>query len=123
MLVLIGATACAFALFTAMPGAGKSASRQLSPPASTNSVDSETYEGMVTDTHCGAKHSAAINMSASDCTRACVHAGEQFALIDGDTVYKLHGEPESLKRLAGQRVRIVGSLSGNMISVTSVAVF
>lgn len=76
---------------------------------------------MITDTRCGAKHSAAIGMTAADCARVCVHGGEQFALIDGDTVYVLEGEPAALKHVAGQRVRIVGTLTGKRISVESVA--
>jgi hypothetical protein len=81
----------------------------------------QTYEGMITDTRCGAKHSAVIGLSASDCARACVHAGEHFVLVDGDSVYILEGESASLKQLAGQRVRIMGLLKGNKISVSSVA--
>lgn len=76
---------------------------------------------MISDTHCNAKHSAAIGLTASDCTRTCVHSGEHFALVDGDTVYILRGDEDSLKKLAGQRVKIVGSLKGSRISVASVA--
>ena len=75
---------------------------------------------MVTDTRCGAKHSAAFGMTAADCTRVCVRAGEQFALVDGETVYVLEGDTAALKRAAGQRVKIVGSLTGSKISVSSV---
>jgi len=83
-------------------------------------VPTQSYEGVITDTRCSAKHSAAIGMAAADCTRACVHGGEQFALVDGDTVYVLEGNPEQLKRMAGQRVRILGNLNGSKISVSAV---
>lgn len=59
-------------------------------------------------------------MTASDCTRSCVHAGEHFVLVDGDAVYTLEGEEALLKKLAGQRVKILGRLSGNQIAVASV---
>jgi len=49
-----------------------------------------------------------------------VHGGEQFVLVDGDAVYLLEGDWVVLKRVAGQRVRIVGTLSGRRISVRSV---
>jgi len=75
---------------------------------------------MVTDTHCGAKHAASIGLSAADCTRVCVHGGEQFALVDGDAVYVLEGAGAALKRVAGQRVRIIGTPDGRKISVESV---
>jgi len=82
--------------------------------------ESQTYDGMITDTHCGAKHSAAIGLAAAECTRVCVHAGQEFALVDGDKVFVLTGDREALKRVAGQRAKIVGTLNGNTISVSSV---
>src|ERR1700674_535166 len=82
---------------------------------------SQTYEGVVTDTHCGAKHSAAIGKTAADCTRACVHGGEEFALVDGDTIYKLDGDQMLMKRVAGQRARVVGTLDGNKLKVISIS--
>lgn len=81
----------------------------------------ETYEGIVTDTRCGARHSAKVALSAADCTRACVHAGEHFALVDGEKTYFLNGEPALLKRMAGERVIIAGNLNGHTIEVVSVA--
>ncbi|MCU1300775.1 MAG: hypothetical protein JWQ87_1059 [Candidatus Sulfotelmatobacter sp.] len=83
-------------------------------------LSSQSYEGVITDTRCGAKHSAAIGMAAADCTRVCVHGGEQFALVDGDNVYVLEGNLQQLKRMAGQRVRILGNLNGTKISVSAV---
>ena len=97
-----------------------------SAPKSANSAqnsspdESQAYDGMITDTHCGAKHSAAIGLAAADCTRVCIHAGEEFALVDGDKVYALTGDRDALKRVAGQRAKIVGTLNGNTISVSSV---
>jgi hypothetical protein len=49
-----------------------------------------------------------------------VHGGEQFALVDGDALYLIEGDPAVLKVAAGQRVRISGILSGKKISVSSV---
>jgi len=83
-------------------------------------VQPQTYDGVITDTHCEAKHSAPLAESAAECTRVCVHSGERFALVDGDKLYVLEGEPVALKRAAGERVRIAGTLNGNTISVTSV---
>jgi len=87
---------------------------------SSSSTSTQTYEGMITDTRCGAKHSAVIGLAASDCARACVHAGEQFVLVQGDNLYTLEGDSAALKQVAGQRVRIVGILNGQKISVSSV---
>jgi hypothetical protein len=35
-------------------------------------------------------------------------------------MYVLRGQPEALKRVAGQRVEVVGTLNGNVISVVSI---
>ena len=114
--------ACALALFIASLGAAAGvAVSDESTQASNASSDERTYEGLITDTRCGAKHQPSIARSAADCARVCVHAGAQFALIDGDKAYVLDGNLQLLKRIAGQRARIVGSLSGNTITVSSVA--
>ncbi len=107
------AIACVWAVVIATLGAVAIAEQSVQPQ--------QTYEGVVTDTHCGAKHSAAIGKTAADCARACVHSGEQFALVDSDKIYRLEGDQMLLKRLAGQRVRIVGTLNGDRLTVTSVA--
>jgi hypothetical protein len=122
-IALAAAIACALALVIAVLGAVAGAaaaemeSGQASPPSVTRL---QTYEGMITDTQCGAKHSAAIGKTAADCTLVCVRGGEQFILVDGDAIYLLEGDLVVLKRAAGQRVRISGILNGKKISVTSV---
>jgi hypothetical protein len=123
LLVAAGAIVCALALSLANRGivgaeAGASDSGQVAKAAA---VQTEIYEGMITDTRCGAKHSAVIGMGAADCARVCVHGGERFALVDGEALYPLEGETSALKRVAGQRVRITGKLNGNRIAVASVA--
>ena len=135
LLATISALACALALCLATLGAAAGAaaaepeSTQAQPsqpsPDQTQSdqpqsAEPQSYEGIITDTHCGAKHSAAVGKSAADCTRVCVHSGEHFALVDGDKMYILEGEPDALKNAAGQRAKITGTLNGNTISVASV---
>jgi hypothetical protein len=123
-IALVGAIACALALVIAALGmvslaaAVQPGSSQSKPSPG---IPSQTYEGMITDTHCGARHSAAIGKTASDCAILCVRAGEKFVLVDGDTIYILEGDLMALKHVAGQRARITGVLNGNTISVTAVA--
>ena len=126
MVVLLGVLVCVSALFqttqTALAGSGAPALRgDSAQPAHSPAAQSETHEGMLTDTRCGAQHSAAVGMSASNCVRVCVHSGEHFALIDGEKMYSLEGQEAALKRLAGERVKIIGALNGSTISVTSVS--
>jgi hypothetical protein len=113
--------ACLLALLISTLGRVADAGEPTGRAKSSSAMQTQSYEGMITDTHCGAKHSAAIGMAAADCTRVCVHGGEQFALVDGDSVYVLEGDLVALKRVAGQRVRIAGTLNGNKISVSAVA--
>jgi uncharacterized low-complexity protein len=124
--ILVLASALAFALalllgIHSVAAGPRPQTSQATTPAQVSAVPSEAYEGIVTDTRCGAKHSAKVGLSAADCTRACVHSGERFALIDGEKAYVLEGEPDRLKRLAGERVKIAGTLNGNAIQVASVA--
>jgi hypothetical protein len=121
---LVSAITFALALLIATLGAAAVAAAgefESGQPRPSTAIQPQIYEGMITDTHCGAKHSAAIGRTAADCTRFCVQGGGQFALVDGDRIYLLEGEPATLKLAAGQRARITGTLNGNKISVASVA--
>lgn len=117
------AIACGLALLIALavaavavaePEPGQAAGSPSSSPAE------QTYEGVITDAHCGAKHQASMSKSAADCARSCVHAGSQFALVDGEKTYILSGDMERLKRAAGLRVKVVGMLNGDTIAVSSI---
>jgi hypothetical protein len=99
---------------------GPESGRPAQPSPIQSSAPGQTYEGIITDAHCGAKHSATVGMGAAECTRLCVHSGEHFALVDGDKTYTLEGNDAALKRMAGQRVKVLGTLSGQTISVASV---
>jgi hypothetical protein len=122
-IALISAIACVLAL--GIVALGAIAGTEVAAPApsqpDTETSPQKSFDGMITDTRCGAKHSTAIGKTAADCTLVCIHGGEQFALVDGETVYALEGETLQLKRVAGQRVRIIGALKGNKLSVTSIA--
>jgi hypothetical protein len=123
-IALVSAIACALALMIAALGmaAGSAAAEPLTNQSQPSSeIPVQSYEGIVTDTQCGARHSAALGKTATDCTLACVHGGGQFALVAGDATYLIEGDLAMLKRAAGQRVRVMGTLNGRKISVRSVA--
>jgi hypothetical protein len=123
IIALVSTMACVLALLIATLGAFAGAASGATEPGqagSSSAIEPHAYSGMITDAHCGAKHSAAIGKAAADCVRVCVHGGEQFALIDGEAIYLLDGDLVALKQVAGERVRIIGTLSGNKISVASV---
>ena len=140
IVALCSMIACGLALLNATLGAGaaalgaEGASRQAADSSSSSTPSSsaasssssipirqQTREGMVTDSRCGAKHSADMGKTAGDCARQCVHGGAAFALVDGDKTYQLDGDAVLLKRVAGQRARVRGEVRGNTIKVSSVA--
>ena len=122
ILLMATAIACVLALLIASLGAAAGAAapeesaRQAAP-----SANPQVYEGMITCSRCGAKHSAALGQKAADCARACVRGGANFALVEGNATYVLDGDLGVLGRLAGQRARVVGELNGNTIRISSAA--
>jgi hypothetical protein len=114
--------ACALALLFAIIVATAGAAVGQMKGSGVDSVATEphAYEGMVTCSRCGARHSATLGQSASTCVRVCAHGGAQFALVNADETYLLDGDMDALKRVAGQRAKIVGNLEGKTIKVQSV---
>jgi hypothetical protein len=117
IVMLVSAAACALALLLATLGAAAGAAVGANGPPQAE----QTYQGVVTCSQCGAKHSSKLGKAPADCVRACVHGGAQFSLVDGDETYFLDGELPLLTRVAGQRVRVVGAISGRTIKVSSIA--
>ena len=79
----------------------------------------QTFTGVVTDSMCGGKHMAK-DKTPAECTRICVKDGQKYALVAGDKVYTLEGHEADLNKLAGQKVRLKGSLKGETVTVESV---
>ena len=124
VITLCAGAALGLALALAVVGAAVVAFGQTAelPQSASQPTDrQQTYVGMVTCSRCHARHSATIGATATDCTRVCIRDGANFSFVNGDRTYLLEGEPEALKRVAGQRVRIVGAVNGGTITVASVA--
>lgn len=104
-----------------IPEAGNDAPQ--SAIAATQTADSaeQVFDGMVTCSRCGARHSPALQRPATVCVRVCVHGGASFALVSADSSYVLRGDSQLLKPFAGERARVVGTLSGHTILVRSVS--
>lgn len=80
-----------------------------------------TFTGMITDSHCGARHMRKSNMSSGDCARACFRKGASYVLIDGNRRYTLIGGEGSLDKLIGERAKVVGTMQDDAIVVDSAA--
>jgi hypothetical protein len=78
------------------------------------------FSGMITDSHCGARHMSSSRQNSAECARACFRKGAGYVLIDGDRRYTLVGAEDALAKLAGERVNVFGNLRGDTIIVDSV---
>ncbi len=78
----------------------------------------KVFTGSISDKMCGAKHM--MGGSAKDCTIECVKAGSKFVLVDDSgKVYDL-SDQEKPKAFAGAKVKVMGSLKGDEIEVSSI---
>lgn len=81
----------------------------------------KTWDGFVTDTHCGTNCQRTSAMTPDRaCIRRCVRKGSKYGLWYGNHVYAL--EPQSkAARFAAEKVHVVGELSNDVITITSIA--
>jgi len=77
------------------------------------------FSGMITDSHCGARHMRNSHQNSAECVRACVRRGASYVLIDGDRRYTLVGGEGALGKLAGERANVIGTRQGDTIIVDS----
>jgi hypothetical protein len=82
--------------------------------------DANTFVGILSDSHCSAKHDMDSDKTSAGCTRACVRDGARYVIVAGNRVYTLDGDNDTLSPLAGQKAKVTGVLAGNVIKVNSV---
>jgi len=124
LLLAVGA-ALAFAIVVAA-GSAALADRQNpdseaqgQQPAISPASPGESYQGVVTDSRCGARHIRNSRLNPTECARLCVREGARYVLVDGNRRYKLVGSQEALEKFAGQRIRVSGTRQGETIQVRS----
>lgn len=103
------------AVFVAQVVAQSSTAKQANQSAAAE----KTLTGVIGDTMCGKTHMAK-DKSPAECTRMCVKQGQKYALVIGQKVYILQGHEDDLDKLAGQRVTVKGTVSGDTVNVASV---
>jgi hypothetical protein len=91
------------------------------PGAQLQTAGARTFSGVISDSHCAARHETGLNENAHGCTRMCVARQAKYALVDADSVYTLEGASDALAKYAGERVSLTGVLDGQTIMVTQVA--
>lgn len=94
---------------------------QTLEPATRPQTGGKTFSGMITDSHCGARHMRNTSQNSTDCARACVRKGATFVLVDGSHRYALIGGDAALAELAGQRANVTGTRQGETIIVNGAA--
>lgn len=78
----------------------------------------QAWKGVVSDSHCGVKHSAASD-AAAGCVAKCVSGGAKYVLVSGDKVYQLDAQ-DKFKDFEGKAVKVKGTMTGDSITVTGV---
>lgn len=131
--LLVAGTALAFAIIlagasVALAGhqqalaeeAQAGSSQEVAPLTETQRVGL-TFSGMITDSHCGARHMRNSRQNSVDCAHACVRKGATYVLVVGDRRYTLIGNETVLAQLAGERANITGTRQGDTIIVDAAA--
>lgn len=79
--------------------------------------DSQTVNGWVSDSKCGAK---GANANAAECTKKCIAAGADMVVVtDGDQKILAVENPDALKGHEGHHIAVTGHVTGDKIHVES----
>ena len=73
----------------------------------------QTWDGWVSDTQCGAKVDKA-------CSKKCLEQGAELVFVTSDKNVIQVTNPDKLKGLEGDHVKLTGTLKDGMITVASV---
>lgn len=80
----------------------------------------QTWQGFVTDTHCGTNCQVTKDMTPDkECVRRCVKNGSKYGLWVEHHVYELEPQ-EKAARFAARDVTVKGTLNGETIHIDSV---
>ena len=69
----------------------------------------QTFNGVITDTMCGASHKGMNISPDSKCVLECVKHGSQYALLVGANVYVL-SDQKTPEKFAAKKVKVTGTL-------------
>lgn len=79
----------------------------------------KSFSGVISDSHCGAKHAAA-SADAASCVEKCVAGGAKYVLVSHGKVYQLDAQ-DKFQGMGGKQVKVTGTLNGDTLTVSSVA--
>jgi hypothetical protein len=82
-----------------------------------SAADTQTVNGWITDSKCGAK---GANAKAEECTKKCLAAGAKMVVVtDSDQKVLTVENPDALKGHEGHHVAVSGHVAGDSIHVES----
>jgi hypothetical protein len=80
-----------------------------------------TWDGFVTDMHCGTNCQRTSDMKPDRaCVRRCVRRGSKYGLWYGKHVYELEPQVKAAK-FAAENVRVTGQLENDAIQIRSIS--
>jgi hypothetical protein len=80
-----------------------------------------TWDGFVTDTHCGTNCQRTSEMKPDRaCVRRCVSRGSKYGLWHGNHVYELEPQVKAAK-FAAENVRVTGEMTNDTIRIQSIS--
>ena len=69
----------------------------------------QTFNGVITDSMCGASHKGMNVTPDSKCVLECVQHGSKYALLVGTNVYVL-SDQKTPEKFAAKKVKVTGTL-------------
>ena len=79
---------------------------------------SDSWTGVVSDSHCGLKHSKA-GAAAAACVEKCVSGGGKYVFVSGKKLYQVEPQ-EKFQGMGGKEVKVTGTMEGDKITAESV---
>ena len=84
-----------------------------------------TWTGQISDSMCGAHHKTMAEhgkqLSARDCTEACVKNGGKYVFVSKGRVHKIENQDfAGLSEHAGHTVKLTGDMDGDSIKVSNI---
>jgi len=77
----------------------------------------ETWTGTVSDSMCGAKHTAAKASDAA-CVKKCIKGGASAVFVSNGKVYQLSADSMTkVEPLLGQKITVTGKLEGETLNI------
>ncbi len=78
------------------------------------------WTGVVSETHCGAKHNEASE-AATKCVTSCIKGGAKPVLVVDGKVVNIANPEKVTEAFYGKKVSVKGDLKGDSLTIASIA--